>query len=93
MNLALAGNGKALALAGNDKASISAVGAGESWRTVQESAARSFNQFVEWNDAEPGGVKIGHDFENLDVKSLCDRALYQRFAHFLVNVYTKPEGT
>ena len=79
-------------------AAIGSTGEGRSWGTQLNNVVRIFNEFVKHNDAtlDPKEAKqqlIGKDFDDLDEKTLCDRSVYERFAHYLVHVYVKPEGT
>lgn len=86
-----------MALATRTRGSLVAIGSageGPSWGGQLNNVVRIFNEFVKHNDEATDSPRIGNDFQDLDEKrGLCDRSLYERFAHYLVHVYVKPAGT
>lgn len=67
-------------------AAIKGDGESESWLRQKANVARIFTEFQEQD------THLSVSWELLSASVLCDRPIYERFAHFLVHVYVIPKG-
>jgi len=67
-------------------ASLSAKGASKRWCSAQENVKSIFNAFAVHDD------QLDADWDGLPETVLCDRRVYQRFAHYLLHTHRIANG-